>query len=543
MKALVRTFHENLWEALNGRLEVHAAFLEAANESLYMIKSDYLQMAVEFQAKKRQVEIECSARAALEKEERIRQVDSLKMALNALKSQNSILAKRCASLQVSAPQSASGFDWQFSNAPDEWTSLPSDTSEQLQGCYEAYLNGGEAVVQMKSGVEKYKFDLRQMCQTNIKTGKRRALRCQLDTPSNWDRCVDVDQACGLKRPLTIRISHSRKRERDFDGVFQESAHDSINGRSVWWRSDGRYFIYKAKDSNKRVLLAVTDQYKTHDYSCSRLPKRALATYDGAVEWNGTWWEHPGLRAQGVSITEQVQEQQSFMDVAVEMKEFGQLSRIFLESSVHCTALPGWGACDDFKQCFDIIRVFRIENWSLWRKYSDVTRLMKRDLAMHKIQVPVETAVSNPLQSLQQLHQLDAAVNERYLFHGTTFEKALLIVQQGFDVRLSNPGYYGQGTYFASQACKAHQYASPTNVDKLRTMLLCRVAVGDACSAQKVQRELRRPETHGGTLRCYDSVVANPGPMPGHHMGQQTHQEVVIFGQFQAYPEYVIQYAV
>ena len=242
----------------------------------------------------------------------------------------------------------------------------------------------------------------------------------------------------------------------------------------------------------------------------------------------------------MSVTEEGVQQASLMDMAVEIADQQMLdpfAKILRETVVHSTACAEGSTCNNFKQRVRIIRVLRIENWNFWRKYSNHIRTMKRDFAAHAIKVTA-LDVPPPLQELQQLHHLDEVLNECYLFHGTTLAKAVHIAQQGFDFRLSNPGYYGHGTYFASQACRSHQYTS--NNDALRTMLLCRVAVGNPCYAQKVERDLRRPGIHKN-MQCYDSVVANPGPMPGHHQGQRTHQEIVLFNQFQAYPEFIIQY--
>merc|ERR1711988_1656627 len=100
--------------------------------------------------------------------------------------------------------------------------------------------------------------------------------------------------------------------------------------------------------------------------------------------------------------------------------------------------------------------------------------------------------------------VDAALGKWFLFHGTINETAVKISLEGFDFRLSKPGYYGHGTYFASQACKAHQYTKSewgTHV-----MFVSRVAVGDIWYADKVNTECRRPPLHEGTPRCYDSVV-------------------------------------
>merc|ERR1712129_485548 len=107
------------------------------------------------------------------------------------------------------------------------------------------------------------------------------------------------------------------------------------------------------------------------------------------------------------------------------------------------------------------------------------------------------------------------------------DTAVQIAVEGFDFRLSRAGLYGHGTYFSSQACKSHQYTSDD--DQCRTVIISRVALGDAALAEEVDRECRRPPLRSGTSRRCDCIVANPGPMPGDHAGVQTHQEFVIFG--------------
>merc|ERR1712023_389627 len=50
-----------------------------------------------------------------------------------------------------------------------------------------------------------------------------------------------------------------------------------------------------------------------------------------------------------------------------------------------------------------------------------------------------------------------SVNEVFLCHGTPSTRAEQIAMEGFDFRLASRGFYGLGTYFASQACKCFQY--------------------------------------------------------------------------------------
>ena len=139
------------------------------------------------------------------------------------------------------------------------------------------------------------------------------------------------------------------------------------------------------------------------------------------------------------------------------------------------------------------------------------------------------------------------VNEKILLHGTTWHNANMIALNGFDHRTCECGMYGDGTYFASSACKSHQYA-PAGGSYFcgskgeRTLIISRVALGDAYLAMETLEEERRPPLRNAACGdTYDSIVVEPGPMLGHPDGRQIHQEFVIFDNQQAYPAFVVQY--
>jgi hypothetical protein len=93
--------------------------------------------------------------------------------------------------------------------------------------------------------------------------------------------------------------------------------------------------------------------------------------------------------------------------------------------------------------------------------------------------------------------------------------------------------YGQGTYFASQSCKAHQYTCESHPHGCRcpverTLILSRVVLGDPHYAKQTLKNMVRPPERGHGQGTYDSIVANPGPMKGHQWQAQDHQEFVIF---------------
>ena len=142
------------------------------------------------------------------------------------------------------------------------------------------------------------------------------------------------------------------------------------------------------------------------------------------------------------------------------------------------------------------------------------------------------------------------INEKILLHGTTWHNANMIALNGFDHRTCQCGMYGDGTYFASSACKSHQYAPPCysyasyacGSQGERTLIISRVALGDAYLAKTTLEEERRPPLRNTACgdTC-DSIVVEPGPVLGHPSGRQIHQEVVIFDNQQAYPAFVVQY--
>merc|ERR1719401_1307929 len=87
------------------------------------------------------------------------------------------------------------------------------------------------------------------------------------------------------------------------------------------------------------------------------------------------------------------------------------------------------------------------------------------------------------------------LNEVYLFHGTSLEIAKAIAVEGFDSRLANEGYYGKGTYFASQACKSHQYRAGNNkgcTAERGVIIVSRVALGNPHYAVQVDKKMVRP---------------------------------------------------
>jgi hypothetical protein len=132
-------------------------------------------------------------------------------------------------------------------------------------------------------------------------------------------------------------------------------------------------------------------------------------------------------------------------------------------------------------------------------------------------------------------EMSADINEFYLFHGTSLQKAEVICKNGFDpAAASSYCLYGAGSYFAINSCKSHQYSSAKGKSSDLVMLVCRVAMGSPhCTAKSHKNERRPPEN-------YDSIFARHGIANGR---QQHHNEYVVFDRHQVYPEYIVRYKV
>ncbi|CAE7450889.1 Parp12 [Symbiodinium natans] len=199
----------------------------------------------------------------------------------------------------------------------------------------------------------------------------------------------------------------------------------------------------------------------------------------------------------------------------------------------------------------VITVHRIEHFQLWHRYKARLTAVREDQARYSVQRTRAELLCDPgvheqvLSDAQQTFScgetLAEDVDEKILLHGTSHDKAVSILQEGFDHRCGLNGMYGDGTYFTSAACKAHQYAMEECGE--RTLLLCRVVLGDAFHTTRILRGQRRPPKRTGADGTYSSVIVNPGTVEGHHnpQAQQIHQEFVIFHGEQAYPAFVVRY--
>merc|ERR1712060_867494 len=110
-------------------------------------------------------------------------------------------------------------------------------------------------------------------------------------------------------------------------------------------------------------------------------------------------------------------------------------------------MGGVSACNKLKSSVRVVRVQRIENCHLWRRYSTYRSQMLTEMRQHGVRpCSLDSVLPEVFEDFaMQFGGLDTSVAETFLFHGTSFETAVKVALEGFDFRLSRPGYYGHGT--------------------------------------------------------------------------------------------------
>ena len=132
------------------------------------------------------------------------------------------------------------------------------------------------------------------------------------------------------------------------------------------------------------------------------------------------------------------------------------------------------------------------------------------------------------------------ISEKELFHGTRGNDPKLIYEgeDGFDMRYSNSGMWGQANYFAVNASYSNGYAHSIG-NGYKEMFLVKVLTGDSCNCSS-NSSLRMPPFKGGsasggkyqfTQMRYDTVTGQTG-------GSQV---FMTYDNDKAYPAYLIKY--
>lgn len=196
----------------------------------------------------------------------------------------------------------------------------------------------------------------------------------------------------------------------------------------------------------------------------------------------------------------------------------------------------YGVCEPIRH-LRVTGLEQIRNLRLWKNYE-----FRKDQIRKELEGTWLTPVKSGFSACNWA-DLDPAVNEIMVLHGTSPDNIDLIANFGFDERLARrKGLYGQGIYFTDQSCKAFQYSGADGACH-GCMIITRLLLGlpdfARGSLQGIQVEPLIDPLDPSKGRVH-SVVAAPGT-PINLGSTQVHQEYIIFNGAQAYPEMIVHF--
>jgi len=215
--------------------------------------------------------------------------------------------------------------------------------------------------------------------------------------------------------------------------------------------------------------------------------------------------------------------------------------------------------------FVVEKVFRIQNWKLWKYYCEAKRDFKdQNPRLRESESGMYLSISPMI-----MECIDNSVSEYRLFHGTDFNVIDIIKHYGFDERYSSVnGMFGAGIYFAENSSKSNQYVPcphcgkgsifkdkdcQCSLDKKKGpdivygMVIARVMMGDVHICKQYKEEIykgtpknpvRLAPTNPVTKRPHDAVLGEATKYGGNSL---KFREIIIYDRKQAYPEYIVHY--
>eukprot|EP00930_Biecheleria_cincta_P061603 TRINITY_DN4716_c0_g1_i1.p1 TRINITY_DN4716_c0_g1~~TRINITY_DN4716_c0_g1_i1.p1 ORF type:complete len:786 (-),score=134.51 TRINITY_DN4716_c0_g1_i1:329-2686(-) len=187
--------------------------------------------------------------------------------------------------------------------------------------------------------------------------------------------------------------------------------------------------------------------------------------------------------------------------------------------------------------FVVTKVERIENERAWSEYA-----VRRDqiaaerwangscpeisgVKLDRSLLPGQTEFADALAGAQEL----------FLFHGTNRRAAMDIALNDFSTEFSSElGLFGAGLYFAESVSKSDEYCRDEGASQDRTMLICRVCMGNhrvlsdvTFDIKEVLRELEK--------KGYHSLLGDRENARG------TYREFISYDGSAAYAEYIVSY--
>lgn len=345
--------------------------------------------------------------------------------------------------------------WQYKDDAGKWTPYTSNHSDLLEVMYET-----KNMQRLQIGQWTYSFDFTRMLQINISTNRSRSIRRYVThssssaTEKSVSRQVSSNASVLLNGPHQHLSTACNTVEAHFKKCLttKEVSLPTMISNSV----RNQMICLGQKYNVQAEYMQQVQKMKFHGVTES-VTKAVLAAQDILLDI-GTR-SHMETPREWDPQTDNV----AIKEVPIGSPEWKRVTQRVLDT------LPQ----------VDVSKIERIQNRYLWEKYVFHSRRMKE--------------------------KNNGNIGEKELFHGTSNtlpEKIYADEEEGFDMRFSRSGMWGQGNYFAEKASYSDNYAYQ-DPNGTKQLFLAKVLTGDSIE-MKSDTKLRMPPPKDGTVR-YDTV--------------------------------------
>ena len=397
--------------------------------------------------------------------------------------------------------------WEYANDQGSWSPYQPNDSQIIEAKYQR--NSPVCTLNVLGQV--YQVDFTNMCQINVKTSNRRRIR-RVEPTLNTSTCGSVvqqsyslvDHNSPLTEDVTVLLrgpgdclpqakekfekklkSMFKSHSVTFPAALERKLHRIIQKHNV---TSSVKDVTKSGQRKPQKIFVIEGLTSNVDHAITAIQEAIIQNQLDSEEDNAA--EFPPEWEQQTKTTQVFQLQQGTL-------EWKKVIAIFQKTMPNNT----------------IVQIIRIQNKWLWEKYVFQKKRLK---------------VKN-----------NGMINELELFHGTRSNdpKVLYANEDGFDMRYSAQGMWGQANYFAVNASYSHNYAH-TTPDGAREMFLVKVLTGDSFNSPP-NKSLRKPpmKALGASGEVSFSQVQYD-TVTGVTNGSQVY---MTYDNDKAYPAYLIKY--
>ena len=345
--------------------------------------------------------------------------------------------------------------WQYKDDTGKWMDYTSTHSDLLEVMYET-----RHVQTLQIGHWTYSFDFNGMLQTNASTGNSRSIRRYVSQSSSGAAVKSVSRL--VSSSASVSLSGPHQHLTTANDMIQAYFKRCLTTKEISLPAS-------VSDSVRKKMICLGQKYnvqaeyiqqmqkiKFHGVSES-VTKAVLAAQDILLDIGNK--NNIEMPKEWEPQTDNV----AIKEVPVGTSEWNHVAQLVKDT------LPQ----------VDVMKIERIQNRRLWDKYSFHAQRMKE--------------------------KNNGTINEKELFHGTSGtlpEKIYADEEEGFDMRFSRSGMWGQGNYFAEKANYSDNYAYQHS-NGTKQLFLAKVLTGDSIQLES-DTKLRMPPVKKGNVR-YDTV--------------------------------------